>query len=342
MKNHYKHVTLGGTFDHLHAGHKQILDFAFSISDFVSIGLTSDKFIRNKYINTALLPYVTRQQELLTYLKGKGYSNRFKIIELDDIYGTTLTDSTLQAMIVTRETYANAVKINEVRISKQQEPLAIEVCEFKKDIKHKIIRSSRIRAGEITREGEYNGQLLHLNRILSMPDSLARQLREPKGIIIPGDQNDFQKAARDAVRYIQQHKPTMVIAVGDIVSISLMQAGLTPDIQIIDYQSQRKDVSHLHTTTDADQSYRNSPGKIHKTSALALKRAITRFMKGKQSESLIINGEEDLLAMPAILYAPLGSYVLYGQFNQGIVILVVTEEYKQEISRLLSQFKIEF
>ena len=39
----YSKVCLGGTFDQIHLGHKSLLEMAFSLSDNVIIGLTTNK-----------------------------------------------------------------------------------------------------------------------------------------------------------------------------------------------------------------------------------------------------------------------------------------------------------
>ena len=51
-----------------------------------------------------------------------------------------------------------------------------------------------------------------------------------------------------------------------------------------------------------------------------------------------IANEVPPLALPAILFAPLGSIVLYGQFDQGIIVNEVSEEKKAAIVKLLRQF----
>ena len=48
---------------------------------------------------------------------------------------------------------------------------------------------------------------------------------------------------------------------------------------------------------------------------------------------LVVDGEEDLLALPSILFAPLNAYVLYGQPNEGIVVVSVTESLKIKVQR---------
>ncbi|GAG97631.1 unnamed protein product, partial [marine sediment metagenome] len=39
---------MGGTFDHLHEGHKFLLKTALSISEYVEIGLTTQKLLEKK------------------------------------------------------------------------------------------------------------------------------------------------------------------------------------------------------------------------------------------------------------------------------------------------------
>ena len=84
--------------------------------------------------------------------------------------------------------------------------------------------------------------------------------------------------------------------------------------------------------------YNNLPGTINIKTALKIKSAIKSFiLKGKKSW-IVVKGEEDLLALPAILFAPLQSVVLYGQMDLGIVAVEVTEENKKEVEVILRKF----
>ncbi len=55
----------------------------------------------------------------------------------------------------------------------------------------------------------------------------------------------------------------------------------------------------------------------------------------------MVDGEEDLATLPAILYAPLGSAVVYGQPNEGSVLVMVTPEKKKQIENLMKQMIME-
>jgi hypothetical protein len=56
---------------------------------------------------------------------------------------------------------------------------------------------------------------------------------------------------------------------------------------------------------------------------------------------IIVDGEEDLATLPAILYAPLGSVVVYGQPNEGSVLVDVTPEMKTRIDEFMKQMTVE-
>ena len=56
---------------------------------------------------------------------------------------------------------------------------------------------------------------------------------------------------------------------------------------------------------------------------------------------IVVEGEEDLATLPAILYAPLGSVVVYGQPNEGSVLVDVTSERKQHIEEFMKRMIVE-
>ena len=59
---------MGGTFDHLHDGHKFLLKTALSISHFVEIGLTSQELLVNKKAFSKLEDF--RIWQIITRLQG--------------------------------------------------------------------------------------------------------------------------------------------------------------------------------------------------------------------------------------------------------------------------------
>jgi hypothetical protein len=52
---------------------------------------------------------------------------------------------------------------------------------------------------------------------------------------------------------------------------------------------------------------------------------------------ILVEGEEDLLVLPAVFFLPLGGVVLYGLPKKGLVICNVNEKYKQLVKSLLKK-----
>jgi len=149
----FRKVAVGGTFDELHRGHKVLLQKAFEIGDRVLIGLCVDNFVTVLGKPHVTAPYEERLIELQTFLANLNHSSRSEIIPLSDPYGPTITEPCIQALVVSEETLRNAEKINEIRGKKGLKPLKIEVVSMVPSENCAPISTTKIRRGEIDREG---------------------------------------------------------------------------------------------------------------------------------------------------------------------------------------------
>ena len=146
----YKRVAVGGTFDKFHYGHRHLIAKAFEIGESVEIGVTSNVFACKKEGDVDSCD--VRMANLNKFL-GNKYTN-FHISRLDDPYGPTIHDENYDAIVVSEETEPNAIKINEIRVSKGMEPLDIVVVSFVLAADGIPISSTRIRQGKINQKGE--------------------------------------------------------------------------------------------------------------------------------------------------------------------------------------------
>ncbi|MFX1385824.1 MAG: pantetheine-phosphate adenylyltransferase [Promethearchaeota archaeon] len=142
-----KKVGLGGTFDHLHEGHQFLLKTALSISEFVEIGLTSQDLLKNKQYASKLEDYQTREENLKTFIKSIADLKRINIVEIKnwadmDKYAQ---DPEYEGLVVSQETYENALKLNENREKKGLNPLVLIVIPLLKDQDKNRISSTSIR-----------------------------------------------------------------------------------------------------------------------------------------------------------------------------------------------------
>ena len=149
----FRKVAVGGTFDELHKGHRILLLKAFELGERVLIGLCSDEFVKKLGKPHVTAPYKERLAELKMFLTNVNDSGAAEIIPLFDAYGPTVTDACIQALVVSRETEQTADRINESRIMKGLKPLSIVAINMVPSEDCAPISTTKIRHGEIDREG---------------------------------------------------------------------------------------------------------------------------------------------------------------------------------------------
>ena len=149
----YEVVAMGGTFDVLHNGHKELLRKAFAVGRKVMIGVTSDEFARFLHKPHKVDPYAKRRTDLERLLAKWGVLSRAKIVPLHDRYGPTVEASRINALIVSRRTTNTAYEINSERKVKHLKPLKIVPIDLLLADDRGPISSTRIRRGKIDRRG---------------------------------------------------------------------------------------------------------------------------------------------------------------------------------------------
>ena len=153
MVKKFKKVAVGGTFDELHKGHKILLLRAFEIGEKILIGLCSDEFVEQMNKPHITANFDERFKELLKFLKSNDFEDKSEIIILNDSYGRTTTDKTIDALVVSEETKKIALIINNKRVELGFPPLEIVTVNMVPAENYKPISTTRIRDGEIDREG---------------------------------------------------------------------------------------------------------------------------------------------------------------------------------------------
>ncbi len=143
----YSKVAVGGTFDKFHEGHKLLLEKAFQIGEKVLIGVTSDEFGGMK---GEIEPCSVRMSNLNSLIKDK---QNYLLARLEEHYGPTVDDESIDAIVVSPETEPTALKINQIRLEKGMKPLDIITIGMVLAQDGKPISSTRIRKGEIDSHG---------------------------------------------------------------------------------------------------------------------------------------------------------------------------------------------
>ncbi len=131
----------------------------------------------------------------------------------------------------------------------------------------------------------------------------------------------------------------IILTVGDITTYRLLKLGIVPDVCIVDSIAMREPVSDAVRDTinaDARTIYKvdNPAGMISSQLIDAVRRAVTAITRHERTR-IVVRGEEDLAVIPAVMEAPEGAAVVYGQPNEGMVIVAVTAEKRRSAKHLL-------
>ena len=160
---------------------------------------------------------------------------------------------------------------------------------------------------------------------MKLPDSLREQLKIPLGELLLEEtvsKENIQKFLTDN---------SYIITVGDRTTEKMIDYGLIPSLQIIDGIEKREKRKPIALENATELTVENPPAEITTTSVDLIKDAFTM----KSPVRILVNGEEDLLVLPVCIHAPDNAIVLYGQPNEGLVIVKITTEIRNKTQRLL-------
>lgn len=138
----------------------------------------------------------------------------------------------------------------------------------------------------------------------------------------------------ELIQELEKRDYSRIIAVGDRVSHDIERSGLEADISIVDGKTQREQKEGLETgKIEAERTFRaeNPAGEITEEAWKAVRKASALRCKTK----VVIEGEEDLLGLPATLFAPEDSVVVYGHWKKGAVLMEPNEENKKFCREIL-------
>ncbi len=164
---------------------------------------------------------------------------------------------------------------------------------------------------------------------------MRAELRKLHGMLYRGD---GPETTREIIRDL--NNPAKIISVGDIVTFNLLRAGLVPNISLVDDRTKRVQAPDKIMHGTKHPMFRtiiveNPPGTITEE----LLKGILKALSSDNPIRILVKGEEDLAALPAIAMAPISSVVIYGLPDEGAVSVVVTESKKKEIQSLLDKMK---
>lgn len=325
-------VVCGGTFDHFHKGHKSFLRFILSLSNKIILGLTTEKYTRNKKLNNSIENYSERKNSIEEFFRKENALNRLEIEPIDNLFIPKKWEMlNIDAIAVSENTRKGAQIINQDREKRGLFQLKVIVAPVIFTNSNKDLSSFRIRQGEINREGEPYVNPLWLKKDLILQENLRKEFKKPFGELFKDIDDSFK------------NKNSLVITVGDITAKIFNEKSLEQNISIIDFKVARKkkfsNILELGFTGEEKVFNVDNPaGYI--TSDLFKKIAEIFKMGVKNKIILQVNGEEDLAVLPLVLLSPINTLIYYGQPSEGVVRIAVSEVSKNKAYSLISKLKL--
>jgi uncharacterized protein (UPF0218 family)/phosphopantetheine adenylyltransferase len=329
---------LGGTFDVFHAGHLALVERGLVECEVLEIWLTSDALAQLKDSRTC--SWNERTSDLLDSI-GKAAAQRVSLHTLEDEDGPAPIHEVATAILCTPETRAGCARINSMRAANDLPDLAVIEVEHVLAADGEPISSSRIRAGEIDREGlAWIPESARTGRIVLTP-AVEAELKDPFGQLVPGPEDDPSVAMSQVLAQIE-FEAGPLIAVGDVTVLALQELDHPADIALIDGRTKRQpwESADAIDASVYDKVLRcQSPaGSLTPSLLEACAQALTAWMDDGSSHLIEVDGEEDLAPLFLHSLAPMGAVVLYGQPGKGVVVRRTNEDAKQRCRRLLSGF----
>lgn len=169
--------------------------------------------------------------------------------------------------------------------------------------------------------------------ILTLPDSLRDAFKEPMGPVTTDADALLAAAAESREEYDAPDAP--IVAVGDVVTYHLREAGRVPDVALVDGKTEREVVrTEISEVLEAGGEKRVRVENPPATLTVVLLEALVDALADPDPITIEVDGEEDLAALPAILATPDGASVVYGQPGEGMVRVEVTPESRRTAREL--------
>jgi pantetheine-phosphate adenylyltransferase len=147
-------VALGGTFDPIHDGHRELFRRAFGLGN-VTVGLTSDGLAQEtRHVERSVNSFETRKASLEATLAPMAdrFGREFAVRKLTEPTGIAV-EPQFSHLVVSPETKPGGDRINEIRADRDLALLDIHIVPHLRADDGDIISSTRIVAGEIDEHG---------------------------------------------------------------------------------------------------------------------------------------------------------------------------------------------
>ncbi len=157
---------------------------------------------------------------------------------------------------------------------------------------------------------------------LKLPEELRGYLRKPLGRLVEGEDA--------ASRLVAEIPGERLIVVGDVSYRAALEAGVKPKLAVVDFRVKRQEIEEYELQGRVLR-VTNPPGWV----TAELWDAVHEALGSEGEHVVVVDGEDDLAVLPCVIEADWGYSVVYGQPDQGAVLVEVDDEAKMRVGSVL-------
>ncbi|MBU0591977.1 DUF359 domain-containing protein [Candidatus Micrarchaeota archaeon] len=152
-----------------------------------------------------------------------------------------------------------------------------------------------------------------------IPENIRNKLKTPLGKLYP--------SVSEVSELKTKHR---IICIGDICTLNLLSIGIVPHLAVFDHLFMRN-ILDAEKVQILQKNFKNP--KKYKNPAGTLSEAIIRdaAMLIKNGGAVLIDGEEDMTALAFIISADENDVIIYGQPNEGVVVVKPDKKLKEKV-----------
>jgi uncharacterized protein (UPF0218 family) len=173
----------------------------------------------------------------------------------------------------------------------------------------------------------------------ALPESLKESLRQPFGVLIPDSQVN-----KEAVSSKLIGRNRIVVTVGDRTTERMRQMHIYSNLEIVDGIERRQSRANtVDYSGDTEHHFvvKNPAGSLTDEALEAVKQSLKLITADpKKMVRIDVEGEEDLLVIAILALYPEQTIVLYGQPDQGLVIVGAMGDARDLARKTLAQMGV--
>jgi len=159
-----------------------------------------------------------------------------------------------------------------------------------------------------------------------MPEYLKEELSRPYGFLFTN--------SNSLLKFIRKKENSRIITVGDVVTSTLQSSNIIPFLSIIDGKTKRN--IKIRILEESIIKIKNEKSTIRLSSMNLIQKILNN--EDKIRKIILVDGEEDLLVIPVVLFGKDKDIILYGQPNAGAVVIINNKFTRIRVKQIFEKF----